>query len=287
MALLTRRAFCAAAVAASASASAAEGAQGVPVAQPARLPRLGVQAGVIRPLLTADFDGTLARVAGLGYATLELQWYSGNFGRTPAAIRRACDTAGLSVPSALIRGGAMLVGWERHLEAARTIGIETLAVVNLSDDEVQSLDDWREWADRFNEAGAVARHAGMWLALHNEPAFMTPVDGRVPYDEFLARTDPAQVALSMDPANMVRGGADPLPYLRAHRERYRLGHLKDVTRNDTVGGVFGDGRVPMADVVSALSTVASRHQFIEHPLRAGREFDDLQDIKRRLEAIGA
>lgn len=285
MTLLTRRAFCAAVVAV--SASTAEGARAARVAAPARLTRLGVQASIIRPLLTADFEGTLARLAPLGYGTLELQWYSGNFGRTPAAIKRACDAAGLSVPSALIRAGTMLVGWQRHLEAARTIGIETLAVVNLSDDEVQSLDDWREWADRFNEAGAVARRAGMWLALHNEPAFMTPVDGRVPYDEFLARTDPAQVALSMDPANMVRGGADPLPYLRAHRERYRLGHLKDVTGTDTVGGVFGEGRVPMADVVSALSDVAARHQFIEHPLRTGREFEDLLHIKRHVEAMRA
>jgi hypothetical protein len=40
-------------------------------------------------------------------------------------------------------------------------------------------------------------------------------------------------------------------------------------------------------VLSALSGVAVRHQFIEHPLRAGREFDDLRQIKQRLEAMRA
>lgn len=280
MPVLTRRAFCAAA------AGLAVRGQGRAASAPedsaARVAAIGVQAGILRPLLSSDFEATLARVAALGYDALELQWYSGNFGRSPRDLRRAADAAGLVVPSALIRAGAILVGWERHLAAAREIGVEYLAVVNLSEDEVQSLDDWREWADRFNEAGAVARRAGLWLALHNEPAFMTPVDGRVPYDEFVARTDPAGVALSMDAANMVRGGADPLRYLRTHGPRYRLGHLKDVTADNTVGGTFGEGRVPMTEVIAALSTRAA-HQFIEHPLRTGHEFDDLRRIRQLAE----
>jgi sugar phosphate isomerase/epimerase len=278
---LTRRAFCGAGLPLVVGLIE-RGAQMERAVRRTTLPRLGVQAGILRALLTTHFEGTLAQVAASGYATIELQWYGGNFHRTPREIRRACDAAGLRVPSALIRAGAMLVGWERHLAAAREIGIDHLSVVNLSDDEVQSLDDWREWADRFNEAGAVARRAGVWLALHNEPAFMTAVGSHVPYDEFVTRTDPAVVALSMDAANMTRGGADPLTYLRKHRDRYRLGHLKDVTTDNAVGGTFGEGRLALAEVIASLSEPAAQLQFIEHPLRQGREFDDLRRIAQRL-----
>lgn len=247
---------------------------------------LGVQAGILRGPLTHDFEGTLARLPAIGITSLELQWYGGNFGRSPRQVRAACDAAGVHVTSALIRAGAVLVGWSRHLDAAGELGLRYLAVVNLSEDEVQSIDDWREWADRFTQAGAVARKAGLWLALHNEPAFMTPMDGRVPYDEFIARTDQACVALSMDAANMVRGGADPVAYLRTHGARYRLGHLKDVTPGGAVGGRFGDGRVRWRTLLPHLSEEASRHQFVEHPLSASDPLADLDAISRRLLTAG-
>src|SRR5213080_5249888 len=91
-----------------------------------------------------------------------------------------------------------------------------------------TLDDWREWADRFNTAGAAARRAGIWLAFHNEPDHMPLIDGKVPYDVFVERTDPKVVRLQLDVGNMVMGGGDPFAYLQRYRDRYWSFHLKDV-----------------------------------------------------------
>jgi sugar phosphate isomerase/epimerase len=242
-----------------------------------RLPRLGVQAGILRDALARDFERTLGRLAQLGLVTLELQWYGGNFGRSPREIRRACDAAGIQVTSALVRAGAVLVGWPRHLAALHELGASHVVVVNLTEDEAHSIDDWREWADRFSTAGAEARRAGIWLGLHNEPHFVTPVEGRVPYDAFIEHSDPAAVALSMDAANMLRGGGDPVAYLRKHAARYRSGHLKDVTPAGVVGGRFGDGRVPLHAVLDATPMHARAHQFLEHPL-GDTPFDELARI---------
>ena len=246
-----------------------------------RLPRLGVQAGIVREALAADFDGTLARLARLGLTTLELQWYGGNFGRSPREVRRACDAAGIQVASGLVRAGAVLVGWSRHLAALHELGASHVVVVNLTEDEAQSIDDWREWADRFSTAGAEARQAGIWLGLHNEPHFVTPMAGRVPYDEFIERSDPASVALSMDAANMLRGGGDPVAYLRRHAARYRSGHLKDVTASGAVGGRFGEGHLPLRAVLDAIPPQARAHQFLEHPL-GDAPFDELARIAKLL-----
>jgi sugar phosphate isomerase/epimerase len=103
----------------------------------------------------------------------------------------------------------------------------------------------------------------------------------VPYDEFIARSDPATVALAMDAANMIRGGGDPVAYLRRHPARYRLGHLKDLTAARVVGGRFGDGLVPMQAVLEATPDQARPHQFIEHPLGEA-PFDELARIRTRL-----
>jgi sugar phosphate isomerase/epimerase len=95
-----------------------------------RLKHLGVQAGILRAALTRDLAGTLERVAAIGYSMIELQWYGGNFGQSPAALRAALDRASLRAASTLVHPGAILVGWARHLAAASDIGIEYVSVVN-------------------------------------------------------------------------------------------------------------------------------------------------------------
>ncbi len=191
---------------------------------------IGVQAASLRAALTRDFAGTLEEIAAIGFREIELQWYGGNFGRTPSTSRRCSIAAGLRATSALIHPGAMLVGWERHLAAAKTIGIEHLAVVNITEDERQSLADLprvgrsiqsrrRDRAQAGHGGGAAQRAAVH--AVRRQPGTAVPSGGagRTFYDEFVARTDPALVTLELDVGNMTRAGYDPVAYLRKHPSR--------------------------------------------------------------------
>lgn len=288
--MLTRRSFLLTATAAAASLSVARAAA-------APLKRVGVQAGSMRAALTRDFAGTLEQIAAIGFREIELQWYGGNFGRTPDQLRAALDRAGLRATSALIHTGAMLVGWERHLAAAKAIGIEHLAVVNITEDERQSLADCHEWADRFNRAGEIARKQNMWVALHNEPQFMQFVDkpgaivprggaGRTFYDEFIARTDPALVTLELDVGNMTRAGYDPVAFLRQHPSRYRLFHLKDVPPQDQDGDrPLGKGRVEFQRILSAVPERDTAHFFVEHAMDPTAPLDSLRQSYQFLSGL--
>jgi sugar phosphate isomerase/epimerase len=282
--MLTRRSFLL-------TASAAIVAAGSRDVVGAPLKRLGVQAGSLRGALTRDFEGTLEQIAAIGFREIELQWYGGNFGRTPEQLRAAFDRAGLRATSALIHNGAMLVGWERHLASAKAIGIEHLAIVNITEDERQSLADCHEWADRFNRAGEIARKAGMWVALHNEPQFMTPVDGsagegRTFYDEFIARTDPALVALELDVGNMTRAGHDPVSYLKKHQARYRLFHLKDVPPQGQDGDrPLGKGRVDFQRILSAVPDRDAVHFFVEHAVDPAAPVDTMRQSYQYLASV--
>ena len=97
------------------------------------------------------------------------------------------------------------------------LGHEYLIVPSLPAETKHSLDQWLVWAERFNTAGATARRAGIWLAFHNEPDHVKPIDGVVPYDLFLQRTDPSAVRHQLDLGNMVMGGGDPFRYLEPVR----------------------------------------------------------------------
>src|SRR5437773_273308 len=161
-----------------------------PRAVPRKLSRIGLGLFSVRDAMARDPERTLAAVRASGYTDVELLWSFGNFGRTTEQVRAALDKEGLRAPSAHCSPTILFVGWDRSLAIAHRLGHEFLIVPSFTPDTARSLDDWREWADRFNAAGAAARRAGIWLAFHNEAEHMTPIDGTVPYDLFVPRTDP-------------------------------------------------------------------------------------------------
>lgn len=228
-----------------------------------RLDRIGLELYSVRNAMRADPERTLAAVRAIGYTDVELLWSHGNFGRSPQQVRDTLAHEGLHAPSAHISPATILVGWERSLDTAKMLGHEYLIVPSLQADLGLTLDDWREWADRFNAAGAVARRAGVWLAFHNEPDHMKPIDGKVPYDIFVERTDPAVVRLQLDTGNMLMGGGDPMQYLAKHRERYWSFHLKDAVADRSTDTELGTGIFDIKRFLAAIPELARKPLHVE------------------------
>ncbi len=228
-----------------------------------RLDRIGLELYSIRRTMAADPDRTLAAVRAIGYTDVELLWSFGNFGRTAQQVRDALTREGLRAPSAHISPEAILVGWERRLHTARMLGNEYLIVPSFDASTVQTLDDWRDWADRFNHAGAVARRAGVWLAFHNEPDHMKPIDGKVPYDVFVERTDPSVVRHQLDVGNMLIGGRDPMQYLARYGHRYFSFHLKDVVADRSRDTELGKGTFDFSRFLAAIPGLARKPCYVE------------------------
>ncbi len=228
-----------------------------------RLARIGLELYSVRDAMRRDPDRTLAAVRAMGYTDVELLWTFGNFGRTTEQVRAALDREGLRAPSAHVSPTILFVGWDRSLAIAHRLGHEYLIVPSFTADTARSLDDWREWADRFNTAGAAARRAGIWLAFHNEPEHMTPIDGKVPYDVFLERTDPSVVRHQLDVGNMAMGGGDPLVYLQRYRDRYWSFHLKDVVADRSSDTELGTGTLDFRRLLAAVPDIGRKPCYVE------------------------
>jgi sugar phosphate isomerase/epimerase len=228
-----------------------------------RLDRVGLELYAVRDAMTRDPERTLAAVRQIGYTDVELLWSFKNFGRTPQQVRASLDREGLKAPSAHMAPETILTDWDKSLETARLLGHEYLIVPNLTADTARSLDRWRYWADQFNTAGAVARKAGIWLAFHNEPNHMQPIDGVVPYDVFVDRTDATVVRHQLDVGNMVMGGGDPMRYLTKYRDRYWSFHLKDVLADRTKDTELGKGVVDFKRLLAAIPDVKRKVIFVE------------------------
>jgi len=228
-----------------------------------RLDRIGLELYAVRHEMAKDPEKTLAAVRAIGYTDVELLWSFDNFHRTAAQVAETLKKEGLRAPSAHISPIILFVGWERSLETAKQLGHQYLIVPDFGGETTRTLDDWREWADRFNTAGAVARKAGIWLAFHNEADHMKPIDGMAPYDVFVERLDPSVVRLQLDTGNMLIGGGDPMRYLEKYRDRYWSFHLKDVVPDRSSDTRLGKGIFDFKRFLAAVPALEQKPCYVE------------------------
>ena len=189
-----------------------------------RLDRIGLQLYTVRDALAKDFEGTLARVAATGYREVE---FAGYMGRRPEAVRAVLERNGLRAPSAHVALQEMRTRMPAVVEAAHVIDHDYIVVPYLPEEERRTMPQYERLADELNTLGRRARDADLRLAYHNHDFEFTRMDGRLPYDLLLERTDPQLVSFEMDLYWITKAGHDPLAYFDRFPGRFRMVHVKD------------------------------------------------------------
>src|SRR5438309_1218687 len=187
-----------------------------------KLDRIGLQLYTVRHAMEKDVEGTIARVAAIGYREVE---FAGYFGKSARDVRALLDKNGLSSPSSHI--SLSPDQWRAALDAAPVIGHRYLVLAWIPAEERHTLDDYKRWAERLNRAGTEAKAAGLQFAYHNHDFEFAPLDGKLPYDVLLAETDPKLVQLEVDLYWITKGGQDPLAYFARWPGRFPMVHVKD------------------------------------------------------------
>ena len=201
----------------------------------------------------ADLEGTLARLAAIGYRGIETYGLVEHFG--PARVRRAIDAAGLELTSAHApfpagaRGRADPGRERRARRRASWCG----AWSGRSSARPQAI---RPGVRRVNEAAERAAGRGMRIAYHNHFAeFSRSFGGRQAYDLLLDQLD-ERVLVELDAYWALMGGADPAEVLARLGDRVRLVHVKDgpaVSYDDDVMVPIGEGGVDWAGALTTPS----------------------------------
>ena len=228
-----------------------------------RVKRVSLELYSVRNEMQKDPEGTLAAVRAMGYDDVELLWSHNNFGRTNEQVKAALANTGLKAPSAHIAPTLLTKDWQKSLDAAAYLGQEYLIVPSLTAEAEKSIDEWKRWTDIFNTAGTAARKSGIWLGFHNEPNHQRPINGVVPIDLFIERTDPAAVRLQLDAGNMRMGGGDPMEYLREHHDRIWSFHLKDVVADNSRDTELGVGTVDFRAMLAMVSDIDKKPCVVE------------------------
>ena len=225
-----------------------------------RLKRIGMQLYTVRDALKADFDGTLQKVAAIGYKEVE---FAGYMGRTPEEVKASLQRAGLSAPAEHVDLEVLEKDWTATVEAAHTVGHEYLVVAWIDAARRGSVDDYKRIADIFNRIGRQANAVGLRFGYHNHAYEMAPLEGQVPYDVLLQHTDPDLVCFEMDLYWTVDGGKDPLAYFAKYPGRFPLVHVKDRTASGQMVDV-GAGTIDWTAIFAHRKQAGIKHEFVEH-----------------------
>ena len=249
-----------------------------------KLSTIGLQLYTVRRELEKDFEGSLAKVAALGFGEVE---FAGYFNRTPQQVKAVLAKNSLAAPSVHVLAAGLRNNLQQTIDAAKTIGHQYVVCAYLLPDERKSLDDYKRLIELFNDAGGQLKKAGLQFCYHNHDFEFAPIDGKVPYDLILSGTDPKTVKMELDLYWIAKAGQSPLKYFSAHPGRFPLVHVKDM--DATPKGFFtevGRGTINFREIFADSTKAGIKHYFVEQDETPGSPFESIKmsiDYLKQLE----
>lgn len=255
---------------------------------------VGLQLYTLGDLTTTDLDGTLNKVAQIGYRTVETANY---MGQTPAQLRAKLDAAGLSCTGAHVglREGTpqepgLLGDLSRLSDHMNTIGAGHVVcpilsppadiVVEPRDGEgfrvltrivaQMTEDHWKRLAEQLNTIGDTLRSNGIRFGYHNHNTEFVRVGGRTGLDILIMETDPDLVTFELDVGWVAAAGADPVEVFNQYPGRFELMHVKEIQASTTPNidlhmdpTQVGAGRLEWSRLLPAAYAAGVRKFYVE------------------------
>jgi sugar phosphate isomerase/epimerase len=249
-----------------------------------KLSKIGLQLYTVRRELEKDFEGTLAKVAALGFREVE---FAGYFNRTPQQVKSVLAQNNLAAPSVHILPAGLRSNLEQTIDAAKIIGHQYVVCAYLLPEERKSIDDYKRLIELFNDAGVRLKKAGLQFCYHNHDFEFTPIDNKIPYDLILAETDPNTVKMELDLYWIAKAGQSPLKYFSSYPGRFPLVHVKDM--DATPKRFFtevGRGTINFKEIFADSQKAGIKHYFVEQDETPGSPFESIKmsiDYLKQLE----
>ena len=254
-----------------------------------KAPLIGLQLYTVRNEMEKDPAVTLARVAKIGYTSVEGASYTGNgkfYGMSPKEFAKLLKQNGLVIPSSHYRlgeeeingkisNGTILHGWNKAIDDASEAGIKYMVCAYLSDAERKGLDHYKYVANQLNIAGEKCKKSGIQLCYHNHDFEFIKQDNKYPYD-ILMSADKDLVKMEMDIYWIKKAGQDPIALFKKHPGRYPLWHVKDM--DNTPEHDFtevGNGIIDFKEIFKYKNLAGMKYFFVEQDKCPGSPFDSI------------
>ncbi len=250
---------------------------------------IGLQLYTVRDAMAKDPEGTLAKVAQIGYTSVETATYTGTekfYGMSPRDFAAVIKKNGLVVPSGHYRlgeetpkgevqQGTILHDWDKAVDDAAAVGLKYMVCAYLSTDERGDLDHYKKVAQQLNTAGERCKKAGIQLCYHNHDFEFIKQNDQFPYDILLS-TDKDLVKMEIDLYWITKAGQDPIKLFNEHPGRFPLWHVKDMDKTpDKNFTEVGNGIIDFKKIFEYKNKAGMKYFFVEQDNTPGSPFDSI------------
>ena len=250
---------------------------------------IGLQLYTVRDDMQKDPAGTLAKVASIGFNSVENATYTGSqmfYGMDAKAYAKLLKDNGLINPSGHYRWGldekggvmkgTMLHEWDKAVEDAAAVGLKYMVCAWLSPDERGGLDQYKKLAAACNAAGEICKKAGIQLCYHNHDFEFEKEDGKYKWDVLLAEADKDLVKMELDLYWATKAGMDPVALFNQNPGRYPLVHMKDMDKTpEKAFTEVGNGVIDFKRILKDSKTAGMKYFFVEQDKCPGSPFDSI------------
>jgi sugar phosphate isomerase/epimerase len=198
----------------------------------------GLQLYTVRDAMAKDPAGTLAKVAAIGYNSLEGATYNS--------------------------GDEKFYGMDAR----------TFAGVLKKNGQVMRSCHYRYGED--SKGALLTNGVFNGTILHDHNFEFAAQGGVYPYDILLKNTDPNLVKMELDLYWATFAGQDPVKIFEAHPGRFPLWHLKDIRKTpDHDTAEVGSGTVDFKRIFKYKATAGMKYWFVEQDHTLGSPFDSI------------
>lgn len=233
--------------------------------------QLLLQLYTLREELKQDFAATLEKVARVGYTGVE---FAGFGDLSAERISALLKENGLTVCSAHIGIDELETKTDQVLSYLNAIGCRNAVIPNYT---FQSKSDIDALASRVNALMPRVKAAGLNLVYHNHVPEFEAVEGVRPIDVLLSDT---QTMLELDTFWAHTAGENVAAFMRKHRARISIIHLKDGT--NATPCAIGEGTAPCKRFYDLARELNIPHILVENDFPSP---DGIEDITRSMRYI--
>lgn len=235
--------------------------------------KVGLQLYTVREQLEQDFEGTLRKVAALGYQGVE---FAGFYGRSPEQVNAILAETGLSVIGAHTSLDLLVNQLDEQIAFNKAIGNLNLIVPYVVEE------DRGRFADIIGEIRGIAETCAaqnVSLLYHNHDFELTlQLDGQPVLDAIYDRIPAELLKVELDSCWVHFAGFDAVGYIQKYAGRMPLLHLKDVKRKEdgspeTVE--LGAGEVNVKAIADAGITAGADWLIVEQDYSAKGAMDSI------------
>ncbi len=271
------------------------------------LKSIGIQLFSLPKLLEMDFRGGIEMLAKLGYQEIQLfgpfpfsaesaknQWKaitpmlgftgSGYFGHKDTEVKAILDEFGIKVTAVHTDLDTLQTNMEDLGEAASILGYDYVGIPAIPEHLRATNDDYKKMAEVFNAIGEKAKQVNLKFAYHNHGYGHVEQNGAIPFHIIMNETDPGLVFFEMDLYWTTAAGINPVDYLEAYPNRFRLMHVKDMSEKKQFNGdggspqqwmelfpymtTLGSGVMDLKSIIPAAQKAGVKHFYVEQDLVA-------------------